>query len=57
MSAKRFSIRRKISKPQMNSNTLTPRDVPISLQEAGVPSKAWRNPITTPAMGFSCSKN
>ena len=40
MSAKRRSIRRKMSRPKINSPRLTPRDTPISDQLAGVPSKA-----------------
>src|SRR4051812_2395750 len=53
MSANLFSMRRKINSPATNRNTLVASDPPITCHEAALPSRACRNPMTTPAMGFS----
>src|SRR5581483_10055408 len=53
MSANRPSILRKISSPAINKTRHMASEIPITCQEAGLPSSAWRNPITMPAIGLS----
>lgn len=51
-SAKKRSMRRKISKPVINKPTLTPNEMLARLQGSRLPSSAYRNPNTIPAIGF-----